>query len=495
LTRARRLAVAALGAVLWAAAVGFFAPASAETQRELVAEGVAQAFTIRVSADYGGAAKLPFFFGSYADANLTNPPAGADGQASWYNLGIAETAVFTPPGECTPEEQQKRIGQAITDVTEWATTTAIPRLLKQHEIAVLPIPTVPCSERLPGFSQSRYPETQTIASADSDDLLWSGVCAAGGCPLSDALKPATESAFDGGHFVATATDRPSQNSDASMAGIHVPGVLDIGAARSIATASLEGDKLITQATWAATDVCVAPGDEGCALSIRSVRQFARVVRDASGKVVSRDSRTVIAGVEGDGRAAEVTTADLGPGLPPVELGENLFIRSVSSTGDCGDPAGPGVADAGGLEIFGQGSGAPTPTLPVPIVGSTTGGGVLLGGACAAGRLQSVTFDVPAGPGLGSVDVPGTTIVGPGSPGAPSSPRVTGPQLSDPRVVAKESVRYILRSAPAWRTARYWGSVLAALMLAIALGYFFRRSRPVAPVVSALDRFARQFVRG
>jgi hypothetical protein len=491
----KRLGIAAAGALAWVVALGAFAPALAETQRELVAEAVSQAFTIRVSADYGGAAKLPFFFGSYADANLTNPPAGADGQASWYNLGIAETAVFTPPGECTPEAQQERIGQAMTDVTDWVTQTAIPRLLEQQEIAVLPIPTVPCSERLPGFSQSRYPSSGSIADSDSDDLLWSTVCAAGGCSLGDALQPVTDPAFDGGSFEATATGQPSQNSDAAMAGIHVSGLLDIASAHATATAELKDDKLITEATWAAADVCIVPGDDGCALSIRSIRQFARVERDAAGHVLARDRRTVIAGVEGGGQSEEITAADLGPGLPPIELGDNLFIRGVSSTGDCGDPAAPSVADAGGLEIFGQGSGAPTPTLPVPIVGSTTGGGVLLGGACAAGRLQAVSFDVPQAPGPGTIDIPGRTIVTPGLGGGPGGAGRSGPLLSDPRVVTKESVRYVLRNAPAWRTAPIWGSVLAALMLALMVGYFFRRSRPVAPVVAAIDRFARQFVRG
>jgi hypothetical protein len=63
------------------------------------------------------------------------------------------------------------------------------------------------------------------------------------------------------------------------------------------------------------------------------------------------------------------------------------------------------------------------------------------------------------------------------------------------VVTKDNVRYILRNAPAWRTAPYWASVLGALILAVVLGYVFRASRPVAPVAAAVDRFARQFIRG
>ena len=474
---------------------GAFVPASAGLQRELVAESVALAFTIRASVDYGGAAKLPFFFGSYADATLTNPPAGADGQASWYNLGIAETAVFTPPGECTPEVQQERLNRAVTDVTTWLTETAIPRLLDKHELAVLPLPTVPCTERLPGFSQSRYPATETIGAADSDDLAFSALCSAGGCPLSEALRPATQGSFDGGRFTATATDKPSQTSDASMVGIHVPGVVDVDVARAIATTFLAGDTLATTATWTAEGVCIAPdGSGGCAVSIASIRQLARVERDASGKVLRNESRTVLAGVEAGGQSQEITAADLGAGLPPIAIGENLFLRAVSATGGCGK-VGNGVADAGGLEIFGQGAGGPSVTLPVPIVGSATGGGVLIGGACAAGRLQAVTFELPAPDRGGSIHVPGSTIVAPPAPGGPLPPNVTGPVLSPPRVVAREHVRYLLRTAPAWRTAPYWAGVLGFLGLAAALGYRFRRSRPVAPVAAALDRFARQFIRG
>ena len=495
MTRTRNLLASALVAALSVGTTGAFVPAAAELQRELVAESVAQAFTIRASVDYGGATKLPFFFGSYADATLTNPPAGADGQASWYNLGIAETAVFTPPGECTPDAQQERLNRAVTDVTTWVTDVAIPRLLDKREIAVLPLPTVPCTERLPGFSQSRYPATATIKDADSDDLAFSAVCAAGGCPLSEALRPATEGAFDGGRFSAKATDKPSQISDASMVGIHIPGVVDIDAARAIATISLDGDRLVTQSTWTATGVCVAPDGDACAVSIASLRQIARVERNAAGKVIRNEARTVIGGVSGGGQAREITARDLGPGLPPIALGENLFLRAVSTTEGCGKSGTPGVADAGGLEIFGQGGGGPTVTLPVPIVGSATGGGVLFGGACAAGRLEAVTFELPGSAGPGTIDVPGGTIVTPPAPGVPFPPTVTGPVLSGPRVVTKENLRYILRSAPAWRTAPYWVSVLGALLLAITLGYLFRRSRPVAPVAAAVDRFARQFIRG
>jgi hypothetical protein len=492
----RRSVASALAASVLVVAAGAFAPASAagKTERELVSDAVAQAFTLRAQVDYGGAAKLPFFFGSYADANLSNPPAGADGQASWYNLGIAETAVFTPPGECTSTEQQRRVMQAVTDVGDWITKVAVPTLLAGN-VPVLPLPTLPCTERLPGFVQSRYPATETIPSSGTDDLLGSALCHYGACPVRDALAPLSSGMIDGGRFVASATPKPSQASDATMVGLHIPGVLDIGVARSIATAALDGDTLVTEAVWTAKDVCVAPGVSGCALSIRSIGQFARLERDADGRVTTRDARTVIAGVSGGGRDVEITADDLGPGLAPIDLGGRLQIRGVSATAGCGDPASGSVADAGGLEITGNGAGGPGVSLPVPLVGSATGGGIMLGGACASGRLQAVTISLPGPVAPGPLSNPGNTIVIPPAGGGGSGGAVVGPQMSGPRVVSKESVRYVLRRAPAWRTAKYWVSVLAALVLLGALGFVFRRSRPVAPVTAALDRFARQFVRG
>jgi hypothetical protein len=489
----RRAIASSVAALVLVAAATSFTPASADTtERQLVADGLAQSFTIRATADYGGAAKLPFYFGSYADANLSNPPAGADGQASWYNLGIAETAVFTPPGECTPEEQQKRLEQAGTDVTDWVTMTAIPTLMNGN-VPVLPLPTLPCTERLPGFSQSRYPATESIHESATDDLVGSGLCHAGACVVRDA--PATGGVIDGGRFVATATDKPSQRSDATIVGLHIPGVLDVGSARSFAAALIDGERLVTQAIWSATDLCVAPSPEGCGLLIASITQIARLERGADGTITKRDARTVIAGVSGGSQGAELTTADLGPGLPPIDLGGRLQVRAVSATGGCGNPANRSVADTGGLEITGTGGGGPGVSLPVPIAGSATGGGLLLGGACASGRLDGVTISLPGPASLGGGGTPGRSILVPPSSGPVFGPTITNPLLSAPRVVRRNSVRYELRSAPAWRTAPYWASVLGALSLVLALGYVFRRSRPVAPVAAAVDRFARQFVRG
>jgi hypothetical protein len=492
-----RTIVTGLVAFVLVAAMGPFEPASAATERQLVADGFAQAFTIRATADYGGAAKLPFFFGSYADANLSNPPAAADGQASWYNLGIAEAAVFTPPppdpNACTQAEQQRRLTQAGKDVSDWVTNVAIPTLMNRN-IPVLPLPTLPCSERLPGFSQSRYPATRTIHESASDDLLGSGLCRAGACAASDALAPFTGGVIDGGRFDATATDKPSQRSDAEIVGIQIPG-LEIGTARSIATSTIEGERLITQAIWAATDVCVAPGVEGCALSIASVTQIARLERNGAGKVTKREARTIIVGVSGGGEAAEVTAADLGPGLPPIDLGGRLQIRGVSATAGCGNPGSQNVADTGGLEITGTGGEGPSVSLPIPIAGSATGGGILLGGACASGRLDAVTISLPGPATFEGGGHPGHTILVPPASGPVPGITIGDPVLSAPRVIRKDSVRFVFRGAPAWRTAPYWASLLGALLLALVLGYVFRRSRPIAPIAAAVDRFARQFIRG
>ena len=487
----RSIVAAAMGAWLFAVAV----PALAQTQHELVTDSYAQAFTLRAQVDYGGASKLPFFFGSYADATLTGPPAEADGQASWYNLGIAESAVFTPPGQCTPAEQQRRLQQASKDVSDWVTGVAVPTLLNDQKIPVLPLPTLPCTERLRGFAQSRYPETQTIHSSSSDDLMVSSLCSAGACAIAQPLGDLTNGVIDGGRFVAASSGKPSQDSDATIAGLHIPGVLDIGTARSIATASIEKDHLITEATWTAGDVCIVPTADGCTVSIRSIRQIARIERAANGKVLSRSAQTIVAGVSGGGQSQEITTGDLGPGSTPIDLGGHLQLRALSTTADCGDPTSANVADTGGLEITGEGGGGPSVSLPLPIVGSATGGGLLLGGACVQGRLQSVSFDVPGPLGGGTVSVPGTTIALP-TVGEPGTGRLVPPPiLSAPRVVEKDNVRYVLRSAPAWRTAPYWGTVIGLLLLACAALYVFRRSRPVAPVVAVVDRFARQFIRG
>ena len=136
---------------------------------------------MRASADQGGASPLHFYFGSYADAYLTTPPPEADGQASWYNFGIAETALFKPPEECTPEKNAERVREGLEFVSDWlvgqlTSGEAFDTLLGGN-IPAPPAPTLPCGGgRFPGFAQSRYPATSSIGPSAEDDLLASGAC-------------------------------------------------------------------------------------------------------------------------------------------------------------------------------------------------------------------------------------------------------------------------------------------------------------------------------
>ncbi len=500
LTRAAGVVVAAL---LMLPALGGVASA-AETS-ELVGEATAQAFTLRASADQGGASPLHFYFGSYADAYLTTPPPEADGQASWYNFGIAETALFKPPEECTPDRNSERVQEGLQFVADWLTDQiasgeALQTILGGN-IPAPPAPTLPCGGgRFPGFAQSRYPATSSIGSAAEDDLLASGACR-GDAACLEAVETATAGIIEGGSFRAEATDAPSQSSDAIVVGLRVPGVLSVDGAQSKASTVLGKDGLITSiARWSLSGLCLLPSTDGCGLEIDQILKTATVIRTPAGKVIKREARTVITGVHGSGHSQDVDASDLLAGLPAVDVGDLpncvgcvLQLQPVVATGGCGDPAGDFVADAGGLRLFARGDGALT--LPIPIVGNAAGGGVMLGGACASGRIASVDLD-PVGNGGDSGGVPGTNVDVPQIPGGVGvPPSIVGPVLSAPRVVSKDVVRHVLRSAPAWRTAPYWGSVLGALLALIALGYVFRGSPIVVPVVRRLDRFARQFVRG
>lgn len=480
--------------------------ARGSTQKELVGDATAQAFTLRASADQGGASLLHFYFGSYADAYLSTPPSEADGQASWYNFGIAETALFKPPEECTPEKNGERVQEGLQFFSGWlveqlTSGDALGSLL-EGRVPEPPFPALPCGGgRPPGFAQSRYPATESIGPAASDDLLVSGACG-DQAACADALRAATGGAIQGGRFDAAATKAPSQSSDALVAGLQIGDLLRIGTARSTASTFLnETGRVTSVATWSVTDLCLLPGDEGCALEIDEMLKTARVERSADGKTSEKDARTVITGVHGSGQAQEITAAQLGDGLPAIDLGDfqgcdgcTVQLEILSSTGGCGDPASDFVADSGGVRLLARGNGELT--LPVPIAGNAAGGGLMLGGACASGRVSSVELEgPPAVGGGGGFDPQGPTIVPPPLPVPGVPPGFIGPVLSAPVVVSRDSVRYVLRSAPAWRTAPYWGSALAALLLLTALGYVFRRSSLVAPIARRMDRFARQFVRG
>ncbi|MGH2785877.1 MAG: hypothetical protein ACRDJ1_11490 [Actinomycetota bacterium] len=477
----------------------------AHAEKELVGEAVAQAFTLRASADQGGASPLHFYFGSYADAFLSTPPAEADGQASWYNLGISETAIFKPPEECTPEKNAERVREGLEFVAGWLTNQItsgeLVDTLTGGNIPAPPAPTLPCGGgRFPGFAQSRYPATSSIGPNAEDDLLASGACR-GNAACIEAVRAATAGVVDGGSFKATATEAPSQSSDATVFGLTVPDVLRIGLARSKASTVLgENGRVTSTAAWAISGLCLAPGPDGCALEIEHIRKTATVVRTADGKVVERSAETVITGVRGGGQNQDVTAADLGPEAPGVDLTEIqgcegcvFRLQPVAATEGCGDPSSELVADAGGLILFARGDGQLT--LPIPIAGNAAGGGLMLGGACAAGRVSSVELGGTGGGDLGSPPGGGTVVTPPiaGAPGG--TPTIVGPLLSPPRVVQRPVVRYVLRSAPAWRTAPYWASILGALLLLTVFGYIYRASPLVAPFAEKLDRFARQFVRG
>jgi hypothetical protein len=254
------------------------------------------------------------------------------------------------------------------------------------------------------------------------------------------------------------------------------------------------------AAWSVSGLCVGPNTDGCALEIEQIRKTATIVRTADGKVVERSAETVIAGVRGAGQNQDVTAADLGPDSPGIDLREIqgcdgcvFRLQPVTATEGCGDPASELVADAGGLILFARGDGQLT--LPIPIAGNAAGGGLMLGGACASGRVSSVELGGNGDGGLGALPGGGSVVTPPigGVPGG--VPQIVGPQLSPPRVVQRTVVRYELRSAPAWRTAPYWASILGALLLLTVLGYVYRTTPPVAPVARRIDRFARQFMRG
>jgi hypothetical protein len=498
-----RIAVCIVPAAL--AVAGLAPAAGAATEKELVGDAVAQAFTLRASADQGGASLLHFYFGSYADAYLSTPPSEADGQASWYNFGIAETALFKPPEECTPDKNAERVQEGLQFFSDWLvgqlTSGDAVQTLLEGRVPEPPFPALPCGGgRPPGFAQSRYPATESIGPAANDDLLVSSACR-GEAACADALRTATGGAIQGGRFEAAATKAPSQSSDAVVAGLQLGDLLRIGTARSTASTFLnEAGRVTAVATWSVTDLCLMPGAEGCALEIDEMLKTARVVRSADGVMTEKDARTVIAGVHGSGQSQEITSADLGDGLPAIDLGDlqgcdgcTVQLELLSSTGGCGDPASDLVADTGGLRIYARGNGQLT--LPVPIAGNAAGGGLMLGGACASGRVSSVDLEGPPpvdGDGVGPL---GPAILPPQPPVAGAPRGFVGPVLSAPRVISRDIVRYVLRSAPAWRTAPYWGSALAAVLLLGALGYVFRRSPVVAPLARRIDRFARQFVRG
>jgi hypothetical protein len=120
---------------------------------------------------------------------------------------------------------------------------------------------------------------------------------------------------------------------------------------------------------------------------------------------------------------------------------------------------------------------------------------MIGGACVRARIEANEISIPTfSPGFGLPGVPPSSLLIPGTKGAPCL-GCGVPRLGAPQVVSRVITRTYLRGPIAWRTAPYWGSVLGALALFAGLSYRFRRTKPFAPVAAATDRFARAFIRG
>lgn len=505
--RAPRVRRGALRRALGAAGSGMLVvlvaapPAAAGTvaRLEIVADGGARAFAVRPSYDSGGASPFHLYVG-YTEANVTTPDPQADGQASWYNFGIAETAAFKEPAQCTPQENERRVReQTIPDIQSYIDKDLIPAVLAGR-VPVAPGPALPCSERLPGFAQSRHPATVRkdgtgIPASSRDDFLTKPLCrdpGGGACAAWTALFGATGSLARDGQFESTATGEPSASSQAVLFGAGDGVVVSVGFTQVRSSARLEGGRLVAEATARLHDICIGrdAATGACAVRIDELRQFAVASRDTAG-AVTRDADTVLVGVSGTEVAVGKT--DVGPIKlsrdSAITYGEEdspyqFRVQLVSRTGGC-DPKTPPdaktvIADAGGIRIFGKGG---------------QGGGITIGGACARARIEALSIEpLPAEP---LAPVAGPPSVVPLPPLAPviEPPREVPPVLSPPRVVQREIVRYVARRAPALRTAPYWASALAALLLLGGVGFAFRSSRPVAPVARSIDRFARQFLRG
>jgi hypothetical protein len=493
--------VAALAAFGAAPANARSTAPAVQMQKQISADGTGIAFAIRPGVDQGGAAPLNFYVG-YAEANASMPDAEADGQASWYQLGIAETAAFQPPENCTPQKNGQATLDGIGDLQTWA-SDYIQTTVKLIQSGSAPqAPGVPsfrhaCTERLPGFAQSRFPATQTIPTHATDDYLtkpsYANICRQDPTsPLCAAYKqfwPAFTSTggkiVRDGSFAATATDTPSQTSDGVLMGAGDGTVISIGLSRSTAIARVDGSTLTVDSTESLNDICIMATPAGCTVSIDSMQQFARVIKTAGEKPKTTTS-TIISGVRGLGPAIGVTAQQLQLGQVPQQLGNNLELGAVSRTHSCDTGApDPGelIADAGGLMLWGR------QANPGP------GAGIMIGGACVRARIEAIDIAIPTfSPGLGVPGLPPSSLVIPGSNGLPCLGCGIHP-IGPPRVVSTVVTRSYLRSPIAWRTAPYWGSVLGALALFAGLSYRFRRHRAFAPVALATSRFARQFLRG
>lgn len=503
--RSKRAAAAAgVAGVALAALVG---SASATVLTQTVADGAAVAFTLRPAYDAGGADPLKLYVG-YTQANVTTPEPEADGQASWYNLGILETGLFLPPESCTPEKNLQATLDGGEDLQTWLASSLESAVATVQQGQVPGPPTVPgprhaCTERFPGFAQSRYPATTTILERDADNYL-DKPTAAQACredPASPTcgyykqfwptLRDATGAAVQQGSFFTQSTNRPSQRSEALLLGAGDGLAVTIGTARTTSSARLEGGALIVESSSNLDDICFVAVAGVCTLRIDHLRQEARVVKRA-GSAAQRSAGTVLTGVHGTGLAQDLDAETLGLNALDLDLGGSLRLSAVSQSGSCGsgrtDPSVV-LADAGGLLLSAKN----------PQGGQ--GGSIMIGGACARARIELASLDLgepavearePTVPGESPVaESPALTVsVSPGGV-APIGPVALGPA----RTVSRTVTHYVLKDSLAWRTAPYWGTLLG-LILMVALACRFAPDKPVvAPVSGAVDRFARRFLRG
>jgi len=494
-------------AVAGLAALGA-APANAKstapavtTEKQISADASGIAFAVRPGVSQGGAAPLNFYIG-YSEANASMPDAEADGQASWYQLGIAETAAFQPPENCTPQKNAQATIDGIGDLQAWA-TDYIQSEIKTIQAGGQPTaPGVPgfrhaCTERFPGFAQSRFPATDTIPEHATDDYLtkpmFANTCrqdpSSPACDSYKAFWPTFSSSLGqivrDGSFAATSTEKPSQVSDGVLMGAGDGTVVSIGLSRSTSVARVEGATLTVLSTESLKNICIMSTPEGCTIEIDSMEQLARVVQIAGQKPTATVS-TFITGVHGIGPAAGVTAQQLQLAKVPSQLGNNLQLALVSQTHSCDTGAADPttlIADAGGLMLYGS------EANPGP------GAGIMIGGACVRARIEANEITIPSfSPGLGFPGVPPSSLIIPGTKGLPGLAGSVG-QPGASQVVSRIVTRTYLRGPIAWRTAPYWGSALGALALFAGLSYRFRRTPLFAPVATATNRFARQFIRG
>lgn len=480
---------------LFAIAAALLATAAATPGRAapgaVVGDGTAIAFTMRPTYDPGGANPLHVYIG-YADANVSTPQPEADGQASWYQLNIVETAAFRPAENCTPQRNAEATVAGLQDVQAWLSDYVQRALSSAQGGAQPPAPTVPgprhaCTERFPGFAQSRYPESGTIDTASSDSYF-DKPTAASACREDPGSSQCTSYKtywpqfganarrfVRDGSFSARASDEPSQESHGLLFGVGDGVAVSIGSARTDATARIVDGRILVEARATFDDLCFVVSAEGCALRIDRMRQVARIAKAAGGKP-DIDARTVILGVRG---IDDVSADELHADQAAVDLGGYLGMQVVSKTGTCGVAEdGEAVADAGGIRLFGKGG---------------QGGGITIGGACVRARIEpdDTPAFAPSSAPISRQIVPSVSeLPDVALPGAVLIPRY-GPA----RVVTRTITHVYYADPVAWRTMPYWASVLGFLMAGIALGLRYRAAPGVQPVVRALNRFARQFLRG